>query len=123
MRPPRQKVNGPSEHNIQAQLITELDYKMRREIVRLAIPNGGMRHPLVGKMLKAEGLLPGSPDLVFAMTDGKTLWLEMKKQGGRLSDEQLGLHHKLKQLGHTIEVAYSVDEALMICARHGVLRR
>lgn len=112
----------PSEHSIQATLVAELDYKMRREIVRMAIPNGGMRHPIVGKKLKEEGLLPGSPDLVFALAMGRTLWLEMKKNKGRLSDVQIGLHHRLVELGHTVEVAYSVDEALEICRRHGLLR-
>lgn len=113
---------SPSEHSIQATLITHLDYLMRREIVRLAIPNGGMRHPAVGAMLKREGLLPGSPDLVFAMAKGKTLWLEMKKAKGRLSDAQIGIHYKLQQLGHLVETAYSLDEALEICKRHGVLK-
>jgi hypothetical protein len=95
---------------------------MRPQLVRLAIPNGGMRHPKVGAMLKAEGLLPGSPDLIFALEKAKVLWLEMKKLKGRLSDEQIGLHHKLRQLGHTVEVAYSIDQALEILTSHGVLR-
>lgn len=113
---------NPSEHSIQATLIAELDYKMRRDIVRLAIPNGGMRHPTVGKMLKDEGLLPGSPDLVFALKAGHTLWLEMKKAKGRLSDEQIGVHHKLRALDHQVEIAYSLDQALEICDRYGILR-
>ncbi len=112
----------PTEHTIQATLISELDYKMRRELVRMAIPNGGMRHPIVGRKLKEEGLLPGSPDLVFALEQGRTLWLEMKKEGGRLSDEQVGLHSKLRALGHEVMVAYSVDQAMEICRRYGILR-
>lgn len=112
----------PSEHSIQATLVDELDYKMRSGLVRMAIPNGGMRHPIVGKMLKAEGLLPGSPDLVFALERARTLWLEMKKSKGRLSDEQIGVHYKLRALGHSVEVAYSLDEALDICNQYGILR-
>lgn len=113
---------NPSEHSIQATLVGVMQYKMRPGLVQLAIPNGGMRHPIVGKMLKDEGLLPGSPDLVYALEKGRTLWLEMKKQKGRLSDVQLGLHYKLQQLGHLVETAFSLDEALDILARHGVLR-
>ena len=111
-----------SEHQIQAALVDILAYKMRPELVRLAIPNGGMRHPKVGAMLKAEGLLPGSPDLVFAMDEGRSLWLEMKKAKGKLSDQQIGLHYKLKQLGHQVEVAYSIDQALDVLAKHGILK-
>jgi hypothetical protein len=112
-----------SEHQIQTALIQHLNYVQRPEVVRLAIPNGGARHPIVGRKLKSEGLLPGSPDLVFALEAGLSFWLEMKRPGGRLSDEQVGLHHKLKLLGHRVEVAYSVDQALAILKEIGVLRR
>lgn len=112
----------PSEHSIQSTLVGILAYKMRPKLVRLSIPNGGMRHPAVGAMLKREGLVPGSPDLVFAMEQGATLWLEMKKLKGKVSDAQMGIHHKLRELGHKIEVAHSVDQALDILAANGILK-
>lgn len=120
----RRRIPGldPSEHNIQTKLIHRLDEMMRPEIVRMAIPNGGLRHPIVGKKLKAEGLLPGSPDLVFALEKAKTLWLEMKTRTGGLSDVQDGVHYKLAELGHTVETAHSVDEAIAILYQHGIIR-
>lgn len=105
-------IYDPSEHKIQSKLVDILPPLLKPGVVRLAIPNGGLRHPIVGKMLKEEGLEPGSPDLVFALHDGLTAWLEMKKRKGVLSDVQIGMIAKLKRLGHPIGVAYSVDEAL-----------
>jgi len=116
------KIPEQSEHQIQATLIDILNYKIRPAIVRMSIPNGGLRHPRVGAMLKAEGLLPGSPDLIFALEKGKVLWLEMKTKKGRLSDTQIGIHHKLEQLGHVVETAHSIDQALHILEKHGVLK-
>lgn len=112
----------PSEHKIQSKLVDILPPLLKPGIVRLAIPNGGLRHPIVGKLLKEEGLEPGSPDLVFALHDGLTAWLEMKKRKGALSDVQIGMKAKLTRLGHPVGVAYSVDEALDWLNDMGILR-
>ena len=116
-----------SEHRVQSKLVSETDHLMKRHLIRLAIPNGGMRHPIVGKRLKEEGLIPGSPDLVFLLEHGLTFWLEMKRlRDGRrtgLEDVQVGLHAKMRRLGHTVEVAGSVEEALEILYRHGGILR
>lgn len=112
-----------SEHSIQSELIKELAPLLRPGVVRLSIPNGGMRHPLVGKFLKEEGLMPGSPDLVFALENGATFWLEMKNRIGRLSDDQLGMAARLERIGHSVGVAHSVEEALEVLYRHGNIAR
>jgi hypothetical protein len=90
----------------------------------MAIPNGGARHPIVGRKLKDEGLLPGSPDLVFALPKAKTFWLEMKRRGrGRgLSDDQEGVHFRLNANDHDVAIAYSVEEALELLEARGMLR-
>ena len=111
-----------SEHQIQKQLIYELDYRLRPEVVRYAIPNGGLRNPRVAQQLKAEGLLPGMPDLGFAMEEGKTNWLEMKTGKGSLSDYQWGVRRRLESLGHGWAMARSVDEAMDQLAKWGALK-
>lgn len=112
----------PSEHRIQVKLVGNLPWLMKPGVVAMAIPNGGLRHPIVGKMLKAEGLLPGSPDLVFALGGGLAAWLEMKKEGGRLSNDQEGMRAKLLRQGHRWAMASSYDEALEELYRMGVLK-
>jgi len=118
----RRPSNDPLEHTIQSRLVGLLPPLLKPGIVMMAIPNGGLRHPIVAKQLKSEGLLPGSPDLVFAKHKGLVSWLEMKKKGGRLSDEQLGIKAKLERLEHSWGTANSVDTALEELDRLGVLR-
>ena len=112
----------PSEHKIQSKLVDILPGLMKPGVVRLAIPNGGLRHPIVGKLLKEEGLMPGSPDLVFAMHHGMTAWLEMKKRKGTQSDVQLGMQAKLERIGHQYGLAHNIDEALEFLDKMGILR-
>lgn len=112
----------PSEHKVQSRLVDILPPLLKPGVICMAIPNGGLRHPIVGKLLKEEGLLPGSPDLVFALHRGLVAWLEMKKRGGVLSDVQLGMKAKLRRLDHQWAMAESVDEALDELNRMGVLR-
>lgn len=111
-----------SEHSIQAHLINDLQFKLRPEIVRYAIPNGGLRNVRVATMLKAEGLQPGMPDLGFAAEEGRTNWLEMKTDKGSLSAYQIGIRRKLEALGHQWRMARSVDEALEHLAAWGLLK-
>lgn len=120
---PRAKSSLPTEHTIQSRLVTALRSQLRPPVLRLAIPNGGLRHPRVALALKAEGLEPGSPDLIFPYEDARVFWLEMKRgKSGSLSDEQIGMHYRLREMGHDVEVARDVDEALALLDERGLLK-
>lgn len=92
------------------------------ELMLFSIPNGGGRSgPVVGSILKAEGLRKGAPDLMLAvarplviftgaMTHG--LFLELKRRDGRLSPEQEVFHGLLKQQGYAVSVVWSLTEAI-----------
>lgn len=112
----------PTEDQIQAALVEQLHYCARSPVVYFAVPNGGFRHRGVANILKATGTTPGIPDLIFALEAGRTFWLEMKAHKGVLSDAQKGIRYKLEQLGHAWAMARSVDEALAILGKVGVLR-
>lgn len=43
---------------------------------------------------------PGHPDLIIACPGGRTLWLELKARGGKLSDDQQVVQMKLMYLKH-----------------------
>lgn len=55
-----------------------------------AIPNGGARDPITAARMKAEGVKRGVPDLFLpvARHGWHGLYLEMKKDKGKPSDEQ-----------------------------------
>ena len=56
-----------------------------------AIPNGGKRSPATARLLKAEGVKPGVPDICLPVARGgyHGLYVELKRrEGGRVSVEQ-----------------------------------
>jgi hypothetical protein len=62
----------------------------------------------------------GVPDFIIAMPENKygddpqTLWIEVKKKGGKLSPEQTITKHVLTALGHRFAVVYSFQEFLEV---------
>jgi rRNA maturation endonuclease Nob1 len=52
----------------------------------------------------------GVTDFIIAMPDGKTLWLEVKKKGGKLDTDQTITRHVLLALSHRHEVAFSYQD-------------
>ncbi len=83
------------------------------DVLLFAIPNGGDRHPAVAAKLRAEGVLPGVPDLFLAASRGGAsgLWIEMKRVGGRVSPDQTAVHSKLANEGFAVAVAFGWVQA------------
>lgn len=57
--------------------------------------------------------LPGMPDRLVLLPDGRVLWVELKTTGGRLSELQKFRHAELRDAGHDVVVVWSkgqVDE-------------
>lgn len=53
---------------------------------------------------------PGMPDRLALLPGGRVLWVELKTDGGRLSDLQLYRHHWLARLGHDVRVIWSKEQ-------------
>jgi hypothetical protein len=68
---------------------------------------------------KALGMVKGWPDMVLALHNGRTVWIEFKA-GSSLSPEQRAVHHQLHQLGHAVYVVTSLDEFQDCLAEQGV---
>jgi hypothetical protein len=92
------------------------------EIVYFAVGNGELRHIRVALRLKAEGVLPGVPDLCFLLPGGRTGWLELKAHRGVVSDPQLGFAAKASNLGHWWGSAKTLNTAAMILIPWGVIK-
>ena len=74
-----------------------------------AIPNGGARSPATAGRLKAEGVVPGIPDL---FVPAKGLWIEMKRvKGGALSPEQKAMIQYLEEVGYRAIVCKGAEDA------------
>ena len=111
-----------SEHKIQVSLLELLKYAARPDIFYFAIPNQSNRHIRNAMKMKAEGVRSGVPDLCFMFPKGRVAWLEMKKQGGSLSDNQKQFRDVCKILGHDWGTAKSVDEALELLTKWDALK-
>lgn len=96
------------------------------EILLFKIMNEGGRGPIVGSIMKAEGLRTGAPDLMLAVSQGVCsanmdaidgewfygLFIEMKKSKGVVSPEQEVFHELLTAQGYKCVVCYSTAEAI-----------
>ena len=118
----RRRQKTETEHSIQAQLMTELSWRLKPNIFCAAIPNGGYRRPRDRPLLMLEGVKRGSPDLYFIAPDGVSAWLEMKTATGFLSPHQKSFAAMCRRNGHRFAVAHSVDQALEIIGQWGFLR-
>ena len=97
------------EAAVQKQIVEYIRAVLPRAIVA-AIPNGSQRTASGRPANAVAGLLPGMPDLVVVLPEGKVLWAEIKSEKGRVSPAQLNVHGELNALGHVCVVLRSVDD-------------
>ncbi len=92
-----------------------------------AIPNGGLRNPITGARLKAEGVRKGVSDVMLPVRGAVKGWIktvpgmnpifyhglfiEMKKKGGKSTPEQLEFGQFVSRQGYKLVVCYSWIEA------------
>jgi len=112
-------MSNPTEELEQITLINYIRNKYRDFII-FSIPNGatlkGNEHQRARQMngLKASGLLVGTPDLCLLLPNGKSLFIEMKREkGGRLSVHQKEFMKKADDLNHSVIVGYGYKDAIV----------
>jgi len=97
-----------SEHDEQVGFVVWFRARFQGVLI-LAVPNGGKRHPATARKLKAEGVVPGVPDLFVPEWN---LWVEMKRaKGGRLSPDQRQVIAYLEGIGHSVIVGHGAEDA------------
>jgi hypothetical protein len=110
------------ERAIQCAIVKALrKYAKPTQCFWYAIPNGGKRDVITAARLKAEGVVPGTPDMGFVLPFGQAGFIEFKADNGRQSESQTQVETTITHLGARYEVAHSVDEAWAILAAWGVL--
>lgn len=109
-----------SEHATQRKLVKWL--RARRHVVA-AVPNEQAAGPTrLGKYL-AEGMVPGFPDLLVlahGVTPPRWVLIEVKAEGGVLSDKQRRVHRALARRGVSVLVGYGLAELKARCEGVGL---
>jgi len=93
-----------------------------------AIPNGGARHIVAARKLKAEGVKAGVPDLCLPypivynggkkplmcgeVTQWHGLYIEMKTKGGAVNPDQKEWIKYLLSVGYMVAVCWTAEEAI-----------
>lgn len=79
-----------------------------------AVPNGGSRHKLEAANLKKQGVKSGVPDVCLPVPSREYhgLYIEMKSEKGKVSDNQDWWIGKLREYGYKVEVCYSTESAI-----------
>lgn len=108
---PKGRRKSHPEDAFQIALVNDLRRILHPRVVMAAVPNGGYRTRAEAGILKAMGVLPGFPDLLF-LWNGRAYGLELKAPKGKLSPAQKELHPRLAVAGMTVGVVRSLDEAL-----------
>jgi hypothetical protein len=100
-----------TEQAIQRALCDHLRARAHKDVYWFHPANGGARTVIEGAILKACGVRAGVPDLI-CVRGGKTYGLELKADGGRLSDAQRIAHEEMARAGAVVAVATGIDQAL-----------
>lgn len=82
--------------------------------------NEGKRHRLIALLLKAMGLIPGTPDIVILWGNGCGL-IELKSKKGRQNDNQKYFQAWAEYCGVPYAVCRSVDEVRSNLRKWGAL--
>jgi len=98
------------EQHFQSALVRDLRKILPGDCVMVAFPAGG-GGVIRGKILKASGLEPGVPDLLFFYRSC-TRAMELKTKVGRVSKAQRAMHARLLGAGVLVETVRTLDEAL-----------
>ncbi len=86
------------------------------------IASGEYRSKATAGRLKRMGAVPGWPDFIFLSPVGLAHFLELKRRGRNLSDEQDDFAAYARAHGYAFEWADNFDKALAILKRWGAIR-
>lgn len=89
-----------------------LDQFASKDWVWTHIGHGEARTARAGAKLKRMGVKPGWPDFVFVGPSGRVYFLELKREGGRLSKSQDAFRDYCVKRGIPHVVARTIGEAM-----------
>ena len=105
------KAPKPLEIEIQQAFRKRLYYSAPKVRV-VAVPNGMFTTAWAARQAKREGMSAGFPDVLCLWPGAGVAFIEFKRPGGAVSENQREWHERLTDMGHSICVAYSADAAI-----------
>lgn len=93
----------------------------RSEWMWTHFPAGEWRHPATASRLQRMGVRRGWPDFQLAHIDGAFCFIELKRRGEQLSDEQKALAFRLMHAGHGYLCTDRFDDVMEALRAWGVV--
>lgn len=111
-----------AEEGIQRAIVQRLRLHLAPGVWFCAVPNGEARSKATGGRLKAQGVIAGTPDLIFCI-HGLFYGLELKAPGGYQSKVQRDQEVAIKAAKGRYVVAKGIDDAYAVLESWGVFER
>lgn len=117
------KLSAPSEETEQIHLMVWCRWAQSKypELETIYhVPNEGKRSERYGSLLKKMGLKPGVPDIHLPVARGKYsgLYIELKKVGGKPTDNQLYWLELLERYGNCVAVCEGAERAEQVISAY-----
>mgnify|MGYP003625222010 FL=1 len=109
-----------TENQIQRQIKQYLDIVLLADSFWTAINPIPSKSIIAAANSKAMGMKAGVPDLLI-LHKGRTIWIEVKKEGGYLSRKQKEVHEKIAMAGGDVFTARSVEDVQKLLQKWGVI--
>jgi hypothetical protein len=107
----RPKAPELSEQEIHKTVFAHLRARAAPGVFAFHPANGGYRRPAEAKILQGLGVTSGVPDII-AIKNGRTYGLELKRIGGKATDNQLACLAAMERAGAVTAIAEGLDQAI-----------
>lgn len=122
VRPRKAGAHRPKELELHLAVATVMRDHCLPEWLWTHVPTGEHRDIRTAAKLKAMGARRGWPDFILVSPDGSVRFLELKRLGKKLSDDQSDFRVHCIKHGIWHRVAWTIDEALAALDECGCLR-
>lgn len=109
------------ETAIHCTVVQHLQARAYPDVMFWHTPNGGYRNKAEASRFKAMGVRAGVSDLIL-FHRGKLYCLEIKAQGGRATEAQLGFIQEIDRAGAYTALATGVDACLATLEAWGLIK-
>jgi hypothetical protein len=113
---------GPSEFLLHVAIADLLRRWALPDVEWTHFPAGELRTAATAGRLARMGTRAGYPDFQIFHVDGRVMFLEVKRPGGRLSPDQQRIANHMRKAGHAFEVVDSTEAAIAVLVSWGVVR-